>query len=239
MELSRLDDPFAPGDIEWRIQQSGKTGQGRVYAMVLAYVTNRAIMSRLDDVCGKGYWRNEYQPAPCGGVMCGISIKFDGEWITKWDAAENTQVEAVKGGMSGAMKRAAVQWGIGRYLYNLEEGFAQTSLEKNNSWNRAKTKDGTLFWWSPPTLPSWAIPSPQQPAEETAIDAGAEVYNVNPANPDELLQQFTDYAGREVNATTLQAEYGKSWKALAGHPEHQQKCKDITGIRLAELKQPA
>ncbi|EHU15572.1 putative recombination domain protein [Escherichia coli DEC1A] len=28
------------------------------------------------------------------------------------------------------MKRAAVQWGIGRYLYNLEEGFAQTSLDK-------------------------------------------------------------------------------------------------------------
>lgn len=50
-----------------------------------------------------------------GGVECGISIKIDGEWITKWDAAENTQVEAVKGGRSGAMKRAAVQWGIGRY----------------------------------------------------------------------------------------------------------------------------
>ena len=61
----------------------------------------------------------------------------------KWDAAENTQVEAVKGGRSGAMKRAAVQWGIGRYLYNLEEGFAQTSLDKSRDgwgktqgWNR-------------------------------------------------------------------------------------------------------
>ncbi|MDI8954255.1 hypothetical protein MJO10_29205, partial [Salmonella enterica subsp. enterica serovar Anatum] len=40
----QLDEPFAAEDIEWRIQQSGKTRDGKVWAMVLAYVTNRAIM---------------------------------------------------------------------------------------------------------------------------------------------------------------------------------------------------
>lgn len=233
MELSRLDEPFASGDIEWRVQQSGKTGQGKVYAMVLAYVTNRAIMNRLDEVCGKGFWRNEYQPAPCGGVMCGISIKFDGEWITKWDAAENTQVEAVKGGMSGAMKRAAVQWGVGRYLYNLEEGFAQTSTDKNNAWNRAKLKDGTVFWWAPPILPSWALPT------QTQQQAPAQQPEAAQINADKLLSDFTEYAGSENDTAKLQSEYAKAWKALAGHDEHQKKCKDITGIRLAELKQAA
>jgi hypothetical protein len=112
------------------------------------------------DVCGKAGWRNEYRDIPNnGGVECGISIKIDSEWVTKWDAAENTQVEAVKGGRSGAMKRAAVQWGIGRYLYNLEEGFAQTSLDKKQGWHRAKLKDGTGFYWLPPSLPGWAIPA--------------------------------------------------------------------------------
>lgn len=236
MELERLDEPFAASDIEWRVQQSGKTGQGKVYAMVLAYVTNRAIMNRLDEVCGKGFWRNEYQPAPCGGVMCGISIKFDGEWITKWDAAENTQVEAVKGGMSGAMKRAAVQWGIGRYLYNLEEGFAQTSTEKNYAWNRAKLKDGSIFWWAPPALPSWALPPIKQASkeQEQPQDQAPEQLQID---PDELLRLFTDYAGKESDKVVLQGEYKKAWSALSGYPDHQQKCKDITGIRLAELKQ--
>src|SRR5690606_39028946 len=42
------------------------------------------------------------------------------EWVTKFDGAENTAVEAVKGGLSDSMKRAAAQWGIGRYLYTLE-----------------------------------------------------------------------------------------------------------------------
>lgn len=141
MNLDQLDEPFAAEDIEWRIQQSGKTRDGKVWALVLAYVTNRAIMKRLDDVCGKAGWRNEYRDIPNnGGVECGISIKIDSEWVTKWDAAENTQVEAVKGGRSGAMKRAAVQWGIGRYLYNLEEGFAQISSDKKQGWHRAKTE---------------------------------------------------------------------------------------------------
>ena len=36
--------------------------------------------------------------------------QIDSEWVTKWDAAENTQVKPSKGGRSGAMKRAAVQW---------------------------------------------------------------------------------------------------------------------------------
>ena len=49
MDLNKFDEPFSPEDIEWRIQQSGKTRDGKVWAMVLAYVTNRAIMKRLDD----------------------------------------------------------------------------------------------------------------------------------------------------------------------------------------------
>ena len=139
MNLDDLDAPFASDDIEWRIQQAGKNNNG-IWAKVLAYVTNRAIMKRLDEVCGKAGWRNEYRDIPNnGGVECGISIKVDGEWITKWDAAENTQVEAVKGGRSGAMKRAAVQWGIGRYLYNLEEGFAVVSATRAPGFQYAKS----------------------------------------------------------------------------------------------------
>ena len=39
--------------------------------------------------------------------------------MEKTDGAENTDYEPVKGGLSDAMKRAASQWGIGRYLYKL------------------------------------------------------------------------------------------------------------------------
>lgn len=158
----KLQMPFDPSDIEWRIQQAGiKPMQGADgWAMVLAYVTNRAIQERLDDVFGIENWRNEFKQAPDGGTLCGIAIRFGQEWVTKWDGAENTQVEAVKGGLSSAMKRAGVQWGVGRYLYNLESNFVKLYSDRNEhteSYYHKETKK--KYFWSPPALPKWAQPT--------------------------------------------------------------------------------
>lgn len=169
MDLNKLDEPFAPNDVEWRIQQAKKGGQAGVWCMVLCYVTNRAIMNRLDKVCGKANWSNQFK-ATDKAIECGISVKAGDEWITKWDAAEETQIEAVKGGRSGAMKRAAVQWGIGRYLYNLEATFANVVVNnkrpQGENWNKGSVKDGQgwiTYWWQTPTLPDWALPPVEKP----------------------------------------------------------------------------
>lgn len=163
----RLLEPFAPRDVEWRVQQSGMSTKGQPYAMVLAYVTNRAIQQRLDDVVGPAKWKNAFETAPDGGVLCGISIKVDDEWVTKWDGAENTAQEAVKGGLSGAMKRSAVQWGIGRYLYKLDVIFAQLSKDKTDDFNQflriVDKNTKKVLWsgyWRIPELPEWAQPKP-------------------------------------------------------------------------------
>ncbi|AIM22416.1 hypothetical protein SERRSCBI_14090 [Serratia sp. SCBI] len=77
------------------------------------------------------------------------------------------------------------------------------------------------------------------PTEETAIDADAEVHSVASATADQILAEFTNYAGSENDAKTLQSKYAEAWSRLNGHPDHQAKCKDVTGIRLKELKQAA
>ena len=120
-KLSELARPFDPNDLTWK---PVATSRDRSMARVVPYVTNRAIMDRLDLVCGPEGWRNEYRPGPNGGLLCGLSIRIvreDGtaEWVTKWDGAENTDIQPVKGGLSASMRRAAVQWGIGRYLYRM------------------------------------------------------------------------------------------------------------------------
>ena len=167
---SRLREPFAPDDIEWRVAQAGEKN-GAPWAKVLAYLTNRAIMQRLDDVVGPGKWWNEYEAGPQGGVICGITIStWDGR-VTKWDGAENTEIESVKGGLSDAMKRAAVQWGMGRYLYGLDEGWAECSSSSQRGWRYQPGKDGKYkaFYWQPPRLPDWALPeSNKQPAKPAA-----------------------------------------------------------------------
>jgi hypothetical protein len=166
--LKKLSAPFPASDIEWRVGQAGEKRSGGVWAKVLAYVTNRAIMQRLDDTVGPSRWKNEFRSAPEGdGVLCGVSI-FLAEplgWVTKWDGASNTDIEAIKGGLSNAMKRAAVQWGIGRYLYDLESGWADILADGEKGYGKNKTKEGTWFDWNPPTLPSWALPEGTKKAQ--------------------------------------------------------------------------
>lgn len=233
MNLERLDEPFDLSDIEWRIQSSGKSKDGNVWAIVLSYVTNRAIMKRLDDVCGKAGWKNEFKSAPDSGVMCGISIKIDDEWVTKWDAAENTQVEAVKGGMSGAMKRAAVQWGIGRYLYGLSEGFAITHLDKKGS-HRAKLKDGTVFTWDPPSLPEWALPSTQLSVKQQpeALEIAKEVRTL-----DSYLNGFCDWALKCRDPISLKSAYDSLCKILIESPELAKKANQAYQAQLSDIRQ--
>jgi hypothetical protein len=174
--LQKLQRPFDDMDIEWRAQRSGMSKAGRPYAILLAYVTNRAIQERLDQTFGISGWKNEYARAPEGGVMCGISIKLDDEWITKWDGAENTDIEAVKGGLSNSMKRAAVQWGIGRYLYSLDATIVSPTEEKGSDTDilvkikkDKNDKYGDPYYCKRPTLPAWALPdddSKSTPAPE-------------------------------------------------------------------------
>ena len=161
MNLSKLKEPFKAEDIEWRIQQSGETN-GRIWAKVLAYVTARAIENRLDEVCGPENWKNEFRKeGENGEYLCGISIKIDGEWITKWDGCSalgtNSNIDGFKTALSGSIKRAAATgWGIGRYLYSLDEGWAVICEDGMYS---AKLKDSDKwFKWNPPALPAWALP---------------------------------------------------------------------------------
>lgn len=165
MNLKQLANPFPEEDIEWRVSRSGNSN-GKVWCNVLAYITARAIMSRLDEVVGPENWKNtgqiitEVRPgAFC--VQVGISILVGGEWITKYDVSEPTQVEPAKGGFSGAMKRAGAQWGIGRYLYHLDETFAEVAEKGGKGWNYARLPEksgGGVYHWKPPKLPAWALP---------------------------------------------------------------------------------
>ena len=178
MNLLKLKDPFPYEDVEWRIQQSGLSKDGVPWASVLAYVSARAIQNRLDDVCSPENWRTEKpkhikEDEKLVGVDYGLSIRVpcgsgsDEEnvlsfhrWVTKWDGADNTEIEPFKGGISGGLKRAAVLWGIGRYLYDLETGWAEfvnSDLARKFGAKKVKIQEKWYFW-VPPKLPEWALP---------------------------------------------------------------------------------
>jgi len=107
---------FPKDAISWRAQSLSKNSDK---AMALAYIDARDVMDRLDSVVGADGWQDRYEFSGAR-TICYLSIKIDGEWVTKADGAGDTAVEAEKGAISDAFKRAAVKWGIGRYLYELD-----------------------------------------------------------------------------------------------------------------------
>lgn len=117
--MKELQKPFKEDEIEWRV---GATNKDKSMGLALPYVTNKAIQNRLDEVFGVFGWKNEFKEWKGKSQLCGISIWDEDkhEWLTKYDGADDTNMEATKGGLSDAMKRAAVQFGIGRYLYKLD-----------------------------------------------------------------------------------------------------------------------
>ena len=101
--------PFPVAKLRWR---KGQGGSGE-----LVYITARDVMDRLDEVVGVDSWQTRYEFIG-NRMICNLSINTGQEWITKADGADDSNIEGAKGGISDALKRAAVLFGIGRYLYH-------------------------------------------------------------------------------------------------------------------------
>lgn len=137
--IAALKEPFDPKVISWRV---GATNQDKSKGIALAYIDARDVMKRLDDVMGLD-WQNRYPFEGC----CEIGLKIGGEWVWRSNGAGETQVEAEKGQFSDAFKRAAVLWGVGRYLYYLP-----------NTWVAIKPQGKSFVLAETPPLPKWALP---------------------------------------------------------------------------------
>lgn len=87
----------------------------------LSYITARTAMNRLDDVLGPENWWDDYRLAG-EALICRLSIRLpDGLVVAKEDAGGAAGMSDAgdddKSQFSDAFKRAAVKFGIGRYLY--------------------------------------------------------------------------------------------------------------------------
>jgi len=141
--FERLRAPFPVESVQWRV---GARSSDKKRGQALPYLTARDVQERLDEVVGPENWKNELLAAPNGnGVMCVISLKVAGEWVSKADIAQQDDISgaehgtdkadkkleiAVKGAASDAFKRAAVLWGIGRYLYAIEAPWCNLEMER-------------------------------------------------------------------------------------------------------------
>lgn len=98
-------------------------------ALALPYIDARTVIDKLDDVVGPENWHDEYEVVSPNQVICKLTI-FG---ITKSDAgmASDSDKEPLKAAVSDALKRAAVKFGIGRYLYRLPKMWGEYDKRRN------------------------------------------------------------------------------------------------------------
>lgn len=135
----QLERPFEAKKISWRV---GATNKDKTKAIPLAYIDARDVMYRLDEVFDMN-WQCKYTHAE-NKTICEIGVLINNQWIWRAGGAGDTDIEAEKGAISDAFKRAAVLFGIGRYLYNLPNSWVEIDEYK-------KLKQT-------PSLPHWATP---------------------------------------------------------------------------------
>lgn len=173
--FSELSAPFPPEAIHWRAQTVKRDGSA---ALALAYLDARDVMDRLDEVCGPENWRDSYVETAKGRLICTLEIRCFGEWIAKSDGAGESDMEGEKGAISGALKRAAVKWGIGRYLYDLSNVWAPCESyevddrgKKRWKWNKWKPESSRVFG---DALRALSAPKPEYHKDPVNLDANPE-----------------------------------------------------------------
>lgn len=145
--LSALAQPFQ--EVGWKIQATNKD---KTKGMVVAYIDARDVAARLDEVGVE--WGDRYnvmqmgeRPRPSGTaaywvVECALEINA----VVRCDVGTGEGEEAEKSAYSDAFKRAAVKFGVGRYLYSLpsvwmpveDRQLSQESIDKLNAAYRRK-----------------------------------------------------------------------------------------------------
>lgn len=120
--------------------------------LAMAYVNARAVMDRLDDVLGVDGWEDRYTFLPSGSVYCELTIQVNGVEVTRSDVGSPSEQpdesDRIKAAVSDALKRAAVKFGVGRYIYRLPAQWVDYDPVKKQII-------------APPSLPDWARPGKQ------------------------------------------------------------------------------
>lgn len=148
--------PFDMDKLHWRLGATNAKANNGVPSkgVPLAYIDARDVMYRLDGIVGPFGWQTDMSEI---AGTCAVTLKLliDGEWIERTDTAGQTDVEGEKGAASTALRRAAAQFGIGRYLYRLPNTWVDL---KETGTHYAGYWGGQRKYFDSPALPKFADP---------------------------------------------------------------------------------
>lgn len=225
---------------KWRVQSFSKF---KPEATCVAYVDSRDVQKLLDNVVGPENWQDEYYEVK-NNLFCRIGIRVNGEWTWKGDCGTESNVDKEKGEASDAFKRAAVKWGIGRFLYDLGMHKLRANEQQGASKNTPYPVDdsGNRIWDITKHINAFnaskktkAAPKPEPGKVATAKAAINEaVENTSPAT-EEQKEEFKELLMHDAISDTIRVE---RMKHLNSFTQSQIKAK-IEGIKGVIAKHEA
>jgi hypothetical protein len=146
---------------KWRVQSFSKN---KAEATCVAYIDSRDVMDRLDKVCIYGWERSHSEIK--GNIYAVVTIIMpDGSRISRMDCGTESSTEKEKGESSDSFKRAAVNWGVGRFLYDLEiKRLPANAKKESNNWPYVVDANGKQVWDLTKHINSMSGNAPRQPA---------------------------------------------------------------------------
>lgn len=177
-----LADPFPPELVRWRLQ--GKpAADGK--ARIVCYVDVRTVADRLNQVLGIDGWKTQVNVTDqANGVAhCTLSVWFPtrSEWVSRDDVGSESEQkdpgDRTKAAVSDSIKRAAVHFGIGRYLYTI--GTFRVPVDGNGNFH-------------PPELPLSALPESHRPLGQ---DGANQLHKLVTQYAKEAATEFTKVMG--------------------------------------------
>lgn len=140
--LDRLAEPFAEDAVSWKpAATNNRDRKLATKALAVAYVDARDVIQRLNEVTfdWEFRWAEDGKDVKGSLTVCGVTREDTGE------QGDSEQGQTRKAAVSDALKRCAVHFGVGLYLYRLEA----TWVDYDGAKGILKTT---------PKLPAWALP---------------------------------------------------------------------------------
>jgi hypothetical protein len=124
--LVELMQPFTPAVVKFKALTKPFDSNGKKVSFVACYMDARMVAERLNHVVGAGGWEDVYRvldsnPASGLPIECALTVLG----VTKRDVGQiapgKLDDKAWKSAYSDALKRAAVKFGVGLYLYKIPQ----------------------------------------------------------------------------------------------------------------------
>ncbi len=227
-----LELPFRAAEISWRVLGDGEKADGE--ARIIPYAQRSAYMRRLDTLFGPGGWTQSFSMTTVSNVQRSKKVNKAQVMITTgkivvtstitiegfgtrsstgegWADDENGTTRA----QAQAFRRACAEFGLGRYLRELEGWSCRVSVNGKGYFKRP------LF----SVLPDCAI-HPAELAEAREARARTAKSSRKTADP---APAATSRNGAAANASTTQSEAIEAQLALLRTPEAKQRLAGYLG----------